>query len=177
MRSNESELVEGVARLDYLLGELERRGESLAIEAIREVTTLYGEVLRRILHRLSEHADPALALAIAEDPLTSAVLAMHGVHPRSLEERVGRALEEVQREVSAGGGAVEVVRLTEGTVELRLQKGKSGCPSSGARLEERIEAIVRDHAPEVEVVEITPLPAPAKLVQLGYERVRVGTLS
>lgn len=176
MRSNESEVVEGIARLDYLLGELESRGESLAIEAIREVTTLYGEVLGRIVRRLSEYADPALILAIAEEPLTSAVLAMHGVHPHSLEERVRRALDEVQREVSAGGGAVELVRLTDGAVQVHLQKGKSGCPSSGARIEERIERVIRDHAPEVEAVEITLLPPPAKLVQLGYERTRLGVM-
>jgi Fe-S cluster biogenesis protein NfuA len=92
---------------------------------------------------------------LAADDLVSALLALHGLHPRSVEERVNRALDEVRPYLGSHAGGVTLVGVDgDGVVRLRLEGSCDGCPSSLQTVRTAVEGAVADAAPEVTGVEV-----------------------
>ena len=144
---------EAGARIDALVS---AAGGEHAEELVRVVTGLYGAGLQRLLEVLHERAalTDEVAAALARDPLVSALLLVHGLHPYDTPTRIRRAL---------AGTGVELVEVTEaGVCRVRIPHGT---PPPG--LNEALEAA----APEVTAVEVdrpTPLiPVAALFTRLA----------
>lgn len=153
---HDTEVRERVARLDALLERID--GNELAQEVAQGLVDLYGEALARCL----SGADPT------RDELLSHLMLAHGLHPESVEERIGRALDEVRPYLRSHGGDVELLGVEGGSAKLRLSGTCNGCPSSTATLRNAVETAVLEAAPELDGVEAEGVaePQPA-LLQIG----------
>jgi Fe-S cluster biogenesis protein NfuA/nitrite reductase/ring-hydroxylating ferredoxin subunit len=165
---------EPIARVERLLEEVEALADpearAKATELVSAMLDLYGEGLDRIVERVSEHDDGALAGALAGDELVSHLLLLHGLHPVPVTERVRDALDGVRPYLSSHGGDVELLEVADGVARLRLEGSCSGCPSSTMTLKLAIEDAIAKSAPDiVEVVAegavAAPTPGP-QLIQL-----------
>jgi Fe-S cluster biogenesis protein NfuA len=87
------------------------------------------------------------------DELVSNLLLVYGLHPLTLDERVGQALEKVRPHLHSHGGNVELLAIDEGVVRLRLHGSCKGCPSSAETLKLAIEAAIYEAAPDVVSIE------------------------
>ncbi|MGE2713532.1 NifU family protein [Mycolicibacterium litorale] len=124
-----------------------------AEQLVGEVTDLYGAALGRLL-RLALTAEPALAETVAADPLVASLLLVHGLHPHSVERRIGDALDTVRPYLGSHGGDVHLLDVDGTTVRLRFSGTCRSCPSSAATLELAVEDAVRAAAPEIESIEV-----------------------
>ncbi len=127
----------------------------IAEELIRQVTDLYGAGLARVLE-LAGELSPALVEQLSADELIGSLLVMHGMHPESLETRVGRALEAVRPILGAHKGDVELVDIdaSANAVKLRLLGSCDGCPSSTLTLQMAVEKAILEAAPEIEIIDV-----------------------
>ena len=125
----------------------------------------------------AEDGLPGLVERLAGDELVASLLLLHGLHPADLDSRVAAALERVRPFLQSHGGDVELVRLVDGVVHLRLQGSCHGCPSSAATLTSRIEQAIYEAAPDVASIEVVEAaePAPAGGF-VGLERLSAGQL-
>src|SRR5436190_21914996 len=97
-------------RIESLVAELAASGDARVRAAsedlVRQLMQLYGAGLARVLDLAFEH-DEAAAIALferlAEDPLVASLLALHGLHPHPVEQRIARALDRVRPIVDAAG--------------------------------------------------------------------------
>jgi Fe-S cluster biogenesis protein NfuA/nitrite reductase/ring-hydroxylating ferredoxin subunit len=152
-----SELLAEVARVESLLEELEGLSDAVARERATQVVQalleLYGEGLERIVDVVAARdSDGAMAVSLADDPLVSHLLLLHGLHPVPIDQRVRGALESVRPYLESHGGNVELLSVEEGVARLRLEGSCSGCPSSTMTLKLAIEKAIHEAAPDVDEV-------------------------
>lgn len=185
----DEEALEVVAarRIEQLLGELEESsGPSTWPKVQRLVESIlgvHGAAIGRILGYAASSAaggDGLLSARLAGDELVAAILALHGLHPLGVEERISRGLERVFAELPGTAAALESIRLREdGSVEVTLAPR----PGAGADEERTLAAAVRRTiegvAPEVPRVDLlgvagAALHAREELVQLGGLRASGG---
>jgi Fe-S cluster biogenesis protein NfuA len=144
-------------RIEPLLAELEKSlapGDFARVEElVRCVVALYGEGLARIPAMLADAGAPGSALwrRLAADEQIAGLLALHGLHPEPLAQRVERGLEKVRPALGSHGGDVHLVSVDEetGVVRLRLEGSCDGCPASSATLRHLVSDAIRSEAPEV----------------------------
>ncbi len=140
-------------RLEELLGLLERALDRREWQQVQDVvgivTDLYGGGLARVLELASD--DLALRRRMADDDLVASLLVLHDLHPLSLEDRVGGAVESVRPYLASHGGDVEVLGVDgrEGVVTLRLSGSCDGCDSSSVTLELAVQRAIEEAAPEI----------------------------
>lgn len=73
------------------------------------------------------------------------------------KEKVIKALELIRPALQSDGGDVELVRIEDKKVYVRLQGACQGCPSSGVTLRRGIMTALKKEAPEVEeLLEVKP---------------------
>jgi Fe-S cluster biogenesis protein NfuA len=68
--------------------------------------------------------------------------------------RVQAIIEEVRPYIQSDGGDVELLKVEDNVVYVRLNGACIGCPSSMMTLKGGIEARVREEIPEIESVEM-----------------------
>jgi hypothetical protein len=142
-RLDDGEVEELLGQFEELLGRVEKvPGPTAepAMEAISALAELYGEALARVV----ELADPVLVDKLAGDELVGHLLLLHGLHPQSVAERVGRALSEVKPYLGADGDA-ELTGIDAGVARIRLLA--SGCGSGEAAAS--VADVVLAEAPEL----------------------------
>ncbi len=72
----------------------------------------------------------------------------------SVVDRVNRVLNALRTGVQRDGGDLELVDVTDdGVVKIRLHGACVGCPSSSMTLKVGIERSLKEHIPEVRLVE------------------------
>lgn len=79
-----------------------------------------------------------------------------------IRTKVEAGIEEVRPMLQADGGGIELDRIEDNVVYVRLLGACHGCPSAGATLSEGVEVAIKKHAPEitdVRLVEGEPAPA------------------
>jgi Fe-S cluster biogenesis protein NfuA/nitrite reductase/ring-hydroxylating ferredoxin subunit len=162
-------LQERVARMETLLGEIERLADpnarAKAAEMVQVLLELYGEGLARMMEAVARGEESERTFKVfADDELISHLLLLHGLHPLDVETRVVQALEEVRPYLQSHGGNVEVLGVEGGVARVRLQGSCDGCPSSTMTLKLAIEEAVLKAAPDLEGIEAEgvtePKPAP-----------------
>jgi Fe-S cluster biogenesis protein NfuA/nitrite reductase/ring-hydroxylating ferredoxin subunit len=162
-------LQERVARMETLLGEIERLADpnarAKAAEMVQVLLELYGEGLARMMEAVARGEESERTFKVfADDELISHLLLLHGLHPLDVETRVVQALEEVRPYLQSHGGNVELLGVEGGVARVRLQGSCDGCPSSTMTLKLAIEEAVLKAAPDLEGIEAEgvtePKPAP-----------------
>jgi Fe-S cluster biogenesis protein NfuA/nitrite reductase/ring-hydroxylating ferredoxin subunit len=132
-----------------------------AEELVRLVVDLYGAGLERLLdiaHDAGALSDDVME-RLAADELVSGLLAVHGLHPYAVEDRIAQALDDVRPYLGSHGGDVELVDVSEdGVVRLRMLGSCDGCPSSAVTLQLAVEGAITAAAPEVTAVEVAEAP-------------------
>jgi Fe-S cluster biogenesis protein NfuA/nitrite reductase/ring-hydroxylating ferredoxin subunit len=147
-------------RVEGLLGELRGLGDpaarAAAEEAVRLLVELYGAGLERVVELVHDGPDgPELLERLAADELVASLLVVHGLHPRSTEERVQQALDRVRPYLGSHAGGIELLSVDEGGVaHLRLQGSCDGCPSSLATVKLAVERAVEEAAPELAGIDV-----------------------
>jgi len=147
-----------LGRIEKLINALNGAADSVvaaqARELVQALLELHGATLERALEIVHEN-DLTLVDKLAEDPLVSNLLILHGLHPLDLEARVRGALEKVKPRLGLHGGSVEVIGVTpEGRIKLRLEGNCHGCPSSRVTLKSSIEEAIYAAAPDVTGLEV-----------------------
>jgi Fe-S cluster biogenesis protein NfuA len=157
--------VEAPARLDdpairALLGALNEQLDQLeampgpvselGLMAVAGVAEIYGQALIRTL----ELADPAAVERMLDDELIAHLLALHGIHPESVEKRLTRVIDELRAAVSDQGGTVELDRLDETVAVVRVALGARA--SRSADVEHTVRRAVMTAVPELANVTIVP---------------------
>jgi Fe-S cluster biogenesis protein NfuA len=128
---------------------------------------MYGDGLERILSIVhaelgDERSEPVFA-RLCEDKLVETLLCLHGLHPLSLEDRIDAALQSVLPYIKSHKGNMEVSRIEDDVVYLRLEGSCDGCPASSATLKMAVERAILERVPEIREVRAeessTPLHA------------------
>jgi Fe-S cluster biogenesis protein NfuA len=141
------------ARIDALLDRIAdacgAAAADLADELVRDLLSLYGAGLERILALVRREAGDAdeVVRALGDDGLVAGLLALHDLHPVPVDERVARTLAQVR---ATTGAVIDLVAVDSGTVRVKVDV--SGCASSADSLRQAIEATVQRAAPEVTAV-------------------------
>jgi len=75
----------------------------------------------------------------------------------SLQSKVEQALESIRPALKSDGGDVELVRISNNKVYLKLKGACQGCPSSTVTLKRGVIAAIRREAPEItDVIDVAP---------------------
>ena len=122
----------------------------LGLTAVAGVAEIYGQALIRTL----ELADPAAVERMLDDELIAHLLALHGIHPESVEKRLTRVIDELRAAVSDQGGTVELDRLDETVAVVRVALGARA--SRSADVEHTVRRAVMTAVPELANVRIVP---------------------
>lgn len=149
------ELEAGLERLEDLLGRIEEMPGSAgdqAREAVASLAAVYGEALARVVAACAD--TPSVVDRLASDPLLDHLLALHGVHPRSVQERVEMAMTEMHARLH-DGGSLRLEGIEDGVARVTVPAGGCGTPS----LAPAIRDILLGRAPELEDVQAGPAPA------------------
>lgn len=146
--------------LDRLRATADRRTVDEVEDLVRVLLGLYGTALARVV----EVAGGAnIVDRLTADPLLSALLVLHDLHPAGTAERIEQALEAVRPHLGLHAGGVEMLGVDDaGVVHLRLEGSCHHCPSSAETVRGAIEAAVLGAAPEVVAVEVEGVAAPAE---------------
>lgn len=117
------------SRVDTLRGSIEQSGVPGLVDAadrlIEGLTELYGWALGRAVERLHDTGQGEALGAALEDPLITALLLAHGMHPAPLAERVEHILAACRTSLGDHAGTVELVEVSEadGRVRVNLSGG------------------------------------------------------
>jgi hypothetical protein len=155
-------LEEALSRIDALASALDQVADASARRAAREllelVLDLHGLALARTLAIVASAEDGrALVERLARDEQVRAALLLHGLHPETVEERVQRAVERLQMDLSVLGARLSVVAVGAAMVRLRVNgpHGPEGWRAMGLR--QQIEAAIVDEAPDLDEIVIEGL--------------------
>jgi Fe-S cluster biogenesis protein NfuA len=67
----------------------------------------------------------------------------------TVKNRVAKALEELRPKLQADGGDIELLRLENGVVKVRLKGACAGCPMSAMTLKMEVERYLKKSIPEI----------------------------
>lgn len=65
-----------------------------------------------------------------------------------MKERIKQALDRIRPALQADGGDIELVKVEDGVVQVRLTGACGGCPYSQITLKQGVERMVRGMVPE-----------------------------
>jgi Fe-S cluster biogenesis protein NfuA/nitrite reductase/ring-hydroxylating ferredoxin subunit len=152
------------------------RARERSEELVRALVAFYGEGLERVLdivHETAGERSEAIFAALCRDTFVESLLALHGLHPLSLEDRVQAALDSIRPYLESHEGNVELVRVDDGVAYVRLAGSCDGCQSSSATLKHAVEAAIREHVAGIvevraEGVDAAPATAPSLKLQSDW---------
>ena len=127
---NEKDFQQRVQQIGALVQEI----ESIADPAVRASTTqlvqlimeFHGTGLDRALEILANAGDPGIELIekLGRDPIVSSLLVLYGLHPDSLETRVGKAVERLAPKLQRDGAIVQLLGIEDGAVRSTSYAGR-----------------------------------------------------
>jgi Fe-S cluster biogenesis protein NfuA/nitrite reductase/ring-hydroxylating ferredoxin subunit len=140
------------------------RAKERSEELARALVEFYGEGLERVLeivHAAAGERSEAIFAALCTDPFVDSLLALHGLHPLALEDRVQAALDSIRPYLESHEGQVELLRVADGIAYVRLAGSCEGCHSSAATLKNAVESAILEHVSEIVEVRAEGIePAP-----------------
>jgi Fe-S cluster biogenesis protein NfuA len=145
-------------RIEELIAALETLDDPHAREPAKELLQVVLDLHTNGLSRLMEGAlDDALIEALERDPQVSALLLLHGLHPQDLPTRVARAVEKMRPLLGAQGIQIELIDAAEEAVAVQVSGRLQGKHNTVAELQQEIERVIFEAAPETMRVEIAGL--------------------
>jgi len=118
------------------------------LELLDWVDAFHRDGLGRLVEMIRAWRGEIFLEAVANDPVAGELLAAYDLGEGAREAAEGaveRAMAEIRPLVASHGGDIEVVRIADGVVEVRLGGTCDGCPSSAATLQHGVEAALRGH--------------------------------
>jgi Fe-S cluster biogenesis protein NfuA len=135
-------------RVEALLEQIESREK--AEQLVSTLVTLYGEGLTRMLNVVRETPEgEQIVERFCADPFVASLLLVHDLHPVPLEVRLERALDSVRPYIHSHGGAVSILGVSGGVLDLHMSGSCDGCSASAQTLKASIERAVYEAAPEI----------------------------
>ncbi|HEY2192870.1 MAG TPA: NifU family protein [Actinomycetospora sp.] len=155
--------------IEEILAELAAAGDGpgrAGEELVRVLMQFYGAGLEAAVSVVRVAGGDDLVHRLGADPLVSALLALHDLHPVDLPTRVGHALDTARRRLGSHGAgiALDHVELDTGTVYVHL--GGGGC-GTGDTVRDVVRKALGELTPEIAAVEFETEPAGPALVQIG----------
>lgn len=154
-------------RIEELIAALEAledpRSREQAKELLGVVLDLHGAGLNRLLEIVAEVGDAGRAIidVLAQDERVSALMLLHGLHPRDLASRVQQAVNKMHAPLGAQGIRIELLSVEAEAVRLKLSGEWRGTRLQPQSLKGEIEEAIFTMAPEVAAIQIEGLPGPA----------------
>lgn len=116
-------------------------------EAVEAFHACGLKALVRLLRSTAEGKE--LLYRAVDDPAIYALFLLHGIIQPDVYARVAAALEEVRPYLRSHGGDVELVKVENETVYVRLQGACSGCSLSALTLKQGVEETIKARVPEI----------------------------
>lgn len=155
-------VLERIAALAEQLAEHPEVGGD-ALELLDWVDAFHREGLGRLVEMIRAWRGEIFLEAVAGDEVAGGLLAAYDLGEgarESAERAVAQAIEEIRPVAVSHGGDIEVVRIDDGVVEVRLQGTCDGCPSAAATLTYGVEAALRRHWVNYRRLEVVEPAAP-----------------
>jgi nitrite reductase/ring-hydroxylating ferredoxin subunit/Fe-S cluster biogenesis protein NfuA len=146
------------------LADLDDTARDTAVQLKDALEALHRDVLVAIVRRLK--ADPRgkeLLFELVDDPAVRMALSLHDIIKPDLSTRVAQVIEEVRPYAKSHGGDVELVRVEDKTVYVRLHGSCNGCSMSAATLQNGVMEVLEERVPEIETIEVVSEPGPAMI--------------
>ena len=161
-------------RIQDLAEELLGHPDAEVVDQVEElldwVDAFHRDGLGRMIEMVRTWRGELFLNSVADDDITGTMLATYGLgEGRDLEAEataaVDEALASVRPLVESHGGELEVDKVKDGVVSLRMKGTCDGCPSSSATLTYGVEVALRENWPDFRRLELLDPPAevdPAK---------------
>src|SRR6201998_2654202 len=130
--ANGTEFQEQVRQLGQLITQFGQMPEGPQKTACKELVQLLMDVHGAGLDRMmeivfeNETAGPAIIDKLAQDSVTGSLLLLYSLHPDDLETRVNKAVERMRPRLRKLSYSVDLTRVDEGAVEVRVTSTSSG---------------------------------------------------
>jgi Fe-S cluster biogenesis protein NfuA len=172
--TNDGEFHEQVRQLGGLVAQFDQLSDCAAKAAGKELVQLLMDVHGRGLERAMEivfdagSSAPDIIDKLGQDPIVGNLLLLYSLHPDGFETRVNRAVERMRPRLRKLSCTVELERVQESSVRVRLTTSGHNCGSSAGELRSIVEDGMYEFAPDVTSLEIAGLeePTPAGFVAL-----------
>jgi Fe-S cluster biogenesis protein NfuA len=154
------DLQQRIGSLEELLRKIESAADPSLRTTVQElvelVMSLHGAGLQRMLELTRAEGEPGQAVIqkLSRDELVASLLVLHGLHPMTMEERAGQALDKVRSRLRPHGADVELLSVEDGAIRLRLHVKSQGCGSTAQSLKEMVEEAVYQAAPDLTALTI-----------------------
>lgn len=152
------------ALADELLGYPDQEVVGQVEELLDWVDAFHRDGLGRLVEMVRTWRGELFLNSVAEDEVTGTMLATYGLgEGRGIEAEASSAVDEalasVRPLVESHGGALEVEKVKDGVVSVRMLGTCDGCPSSSATLTYGVETALREHWPDFRRLELVDPPA------------------
>jgi hypothetical protein len=131
-------------------------------DVIGRIVRMYGAgIARAVGHaRTAGVDDRRYDELCCDDDLLASLLLLHGMHPRTAQQRIEAALVVLCTELGLPAGALVLESLADNAVILRASGALGGGAMASRVAEGIVHRVVEAAAPEVASIEIAGLPVP-----------------
>lgn len=170
------------ARIDAMRASIEQTGVPGLLDAadrlIESTMELYGWALDHSIGLLHDAGDADALHAALEDPLVSALLLGHGLHPAPLSERIRHVLAACAETLGDHAGVVELLEASDGDGHVRLSIS-GGDEKQRWRTRLTVERAIRELVADVVTLDVegaeaeprgTPGPTIIPVTSIGRRR-------
>ncbi len=154
LEESEESIEQITRRLDYLVQIFEQHPDEQVRDRVMELLALVDALHRQGLGRLVESLPADRYETLLQDPVVNTLLTLYDLAPVEPLVQVEMALDTARSYLSAHGGAVEVLKVEEGVVHLRLSGSCNGCSASAVTLKRVIETALKDGFEAFQSIEV-----------------------
>lgn len=157
--ADEKDFQEKIRQLGTLVGELDQmpgarpddRSKVAARELVQLLMEVHGTGLERIMEVVFESglSGEALIGKLGQDPIVRNLLLLYSLHPDDIETRVLKALDTAGTRLRKFDARVELVRIQDGAIQVRLVTSGHACGSTTKNLQAIVEECIYDMAPDL----------------------------
>jgi Fe-S cluster biogenesis protein NfuA/nitrite reductase/ring-hydroxylating ferredoxin subunit len=145
---NDEEFRRTTIHLDELIRQFEGlpmpQVQEKVFELLQTVDAFHREGISRFVEFLREEGLAETVEKAADDEAVRTLLVLYDLLPGDPLVEAEKALDSVRPYIHSHGGEVELLRVEEGIVHLRLSGACSGCAGSTVTLQRGIEAALRE---------------------------------
>jgi len=161
--ANDGEFQEQVRQLGKLVAQFDQLPDSAtkaaATELVQLLMDVHGRGLERAMEIVFDSGDQASGIIdkLGRDSIVGNLLLLYSLHPDGLEARVQNAVERIRPRLRKLSYAIELERIEESKVQVRLTTSGHSCGSSTQDLRSIVEDGMYEFAPDVISLEILGL--------------------
>lgn len=125
------------------------------MELKKAIEALHEDALRKLVKIVrSTDEGKRLMMEAIEDPSVYMMLLLHGIIKQNLYTKVAAVMEEIRPYLNSHGGNIELEKIEDNVVYVRMQGACSGCSLSAVTLKSGVEEAIKTRVPEIERVEM-----------------------